>query len=498
MNARRRAFAAGRLDVHCLQGSQQIINDLLTIKGKSRCKATPETPARPLQNTLATHVAVPAVRAVEAVAVTFDGQTTVVVALDHHVDAIRTNAHLRNHPIATLGQLIVHLLLEAGFAQLAQITDLRSILGKRGFKVLNQAAAQTVHRAEVGQLDTAHQVHAIPCPRSGHVEALGYRVAAVGKAIAGRGHHAQEHDVALLALERAGIATADLELGNSLFTQLLGQHLHDLLRLLGAQQRDHADAASSDLRQGDQAANFLDDHLGFAKVELAFLLPVHHQQIHQRRVKTLSHQRQAQRFEFVVVELSLGVFDDRRHTAKMLAQHGAALGKYHFEQVIQRTLGRHQGPIQAHLIAQKARHHVLHALFFHADTIGRYLFVIAHHQHFFRPQQRRQCTEIRLRRFVDNHQVKGTVLRGQAFANAVMRHDPARDGRDRHIGRQSRILTITPGAYAGALADLADCGAVQLKGCPDTRRGVFRQPQPGSFDHRILIKTRQTQLQLTA
>ena len=270
------------------------------------------------------------------------------------------------------------------------------------------------------------------------------------------------------------------------------------MRLLGAQQRDHADAASSDLRQGDQAANFLDDHLGFAKVELAFLLPVHHQQIHQRRVKTLSHQRQAQRFEFVVVELSLGVFDDRRHTAKMLAQHGAALGKYHFEQVIQRTLGRHQGPIQAHLIAQKARHHVLHALFFHADTIGRYLFVIAHHQHFFRPQQRRQCTEIRLRRFVDNHQVKGTVLRGQAFANAVMRHDPARDGRDRHIGRQSRILTITPGAYAGALADLADCGAVQLKGCPDTRRGVFRQPQPGSFDHRILIKTRQTQLQLTA
>ena len=284
MNARRRAFAAGRLDVHCLQGSQQISNDLLAIKGKGRCKAAPETPSRPFQNALAAHVTVPAIRAVEAVTVTFDGQAAVVIALDHHVDAIGPHAHLRNNPITTLGQFIVHLLLKAGFAQLAQVTDLGSILGKGGLEMLDQAAAQTVHRAEVGQLDTAHQVHAIPRPRSGHVKALGYRVAAVGKAVAGRGHHAQEHDVALLALERAGIPTTDLELGDDLLSQLFGQHLHDLLCLLGAQQRDHTDAAPGNLRQGNQAADFFDDHLGFAEVELAFLLPVHDQQIHQRRV----------------------------------------------------------------------------------------------------------------------------------------------------------------------------------------------------------------------
>ena len=79
-----------------------------------------------------------------------------------------------------------------------------------------------------------------------------------------------------------------------------------------------------------------------------------------------------------------------------------------------------------------------------------------------------------------------------------MRHDPARDRRNRHIGRQSRILTITPGAHAGALADLTNCCAIQLKGGPDTRRSVFRQAQPGSLDHRILIKPRQAQFQFTA
>ena len=171
----------------------------------------------------------------EAVAVTLDCQATVVVAFDHHVYAVSAHADLRYHPVAAPGQFIVHVTFKTGLAQLAQIADLFGILSKGGFEVLNQTTAQSIDCAEVGELDTAHQVHAVPRPGRRHVEALGNRVAAVGKAVAGGRDQRKEHHVALLALESTCIATADLEPGDDFFAQFPGQGLHDGLCLLGPQ-----------------------------------------------------------------------------------------------------------------------------------------------------------------------------------------------------------------------------------------------------------------------
>src|SRR5438309_1416367 len=82
-----------RLNPEALKRLQQVIDDLVTAKRKTRSKATPECPPGPLKNSLTRHVIRPLAGAVEAIAVTFNGQPTALTALNDKVDKICATFH---------------------------------------------------------------------------------------------------------------------------------------------------------------------------------------------------------------------------------------------------------------------------------------------------------------------------------------------------------------------------------------------------------------------
>src|ERR1700674_2318326 len=78
-------FSTKRLNPETLKRLQEVIDDLVTAKRKTRSKATPERPASPLKNSLTRHVIRPLAGAVEAIAVTFNCQPTAFTTLNDKV-----------------------------------------------------------------------------------------------------------------------------------------------------------------------------------------------------------------------------------------------------------------------------------------------------------------------------------------------------------------------------------------------------------------------------
>src|SRR5262249_6178566 len=101
--------------------------------------------------------------------------------------------------------------------------------------------------------------------------------------------------------------------------------------------------------------------------------------------ETLGHFGHAQWPQLVVVELALGILDDRADAAEMLLQHHRALGEHYFEQVIDGALRRHLWAIGFHLIAEEAAHEAANLLFLEADALGSNLLVVADDEHFLLP-----------------------------------------------------------------------------------------------------------------
>ena len=88
-----------------------------------------------------------------AVAVAFDREAAIIIALNHDIDAMLTHAHLRIEGISLIMQGIEDLALKIGFAAQPGISSLFGIVGKGRTEMLKQCPAQFVTRAELIQFN---------------------------------------------------------------------------------------------------------------------------------------------------------------------------------------------------------------------------------------------------------------------------------------------------------------------------------------------------------
>lgn len=95
-------FGPERLNPKTLKHLQQVIDDIVAAKSKTRCETTPERPPRPLKNALTGHIIRPLARAVETVAVAFDGKAAALTALNDKVDTVCAAFNLRLYTEASL------------------------------------------------------------------------------------------------------------------------------------------------------------------------------------------------------------------------------------------------------------------------------------------------------------------------------------------------------------------------------------------------------------
>ena len=113
------AFGPNRFYAEIFQRFQQVGDNFLPIHDKRGSKATPKTPTGPFQNTLTSHVIVPTIRTMEAVAIAFDGKAIIQMAFHDQINAkrmgttgITAELNLWNDPVAPIGQKIVNLPFE--------------------------------------------------------------------------------------------------------------------------------------------------------------------------------------------------------------------------------------------------------------------------------------------------------------------------------------------------------------------------------------------------
>ena len=276
--------------------------------------------------------------------------------------------------------------------------------------------------------------------------------------------------------------------------QLLRQALPDSHRLLLAQQGDDANRARLHFGIGDKVDDVLDDKFRFPAVNATVATRISDKIVEQRRIEPPRGGREPQRMQLVVVELALGVFDDRRDATEVLLEHYAAVREHHLGKVVNRTVRRHLRRIQGHLPVQVAFHQRVDAFLLDADRLRRHLLVVAHHEDFLRAQQHRQCGNIGLRSLVDHHQVEAAQLRRQGFRDAMMRHDPARHGALGFGSRGARIASITESALAGAFANALDGVEVGLQCGAYAGRGNFGELEPAALDDQFLVHPRKVML----
>ena len=119
--------------------------------------------------------------------------------------------------------------------------------------------------------------------------------------------------------------------------------------------------------------------------------------------------RNAKRLDEAVVE-AVAVRDDGRHAAEVLTQHHLLGREDGGGQVIERLLRRQLGRVG--LVGQEAVPQFLDAGGGDEAAVRRDLLVVADHQDLLAAQHRRQRPQVRLARFVHDHQVEG--FRGRA------------------------------------------------------------------------------------
>src|SRR6185295_5644247 len=106
--------------------------------------------------------------------------------------------------------------------------------------------SQPVGLRQVLQVHRAYEIHTIAGARRGNVESLREDVSGQRRTdLVGCGHHGQEYDVALPALESPRVATRDLMALQQLGAEFVVESIPGLERLLVTQQGNHADGAAS-------------------------------------------------------------------------------------------------------------------------------------------------------------------------------------------------------------------------------------------------------------
>lgn len=155
-------------------------------------------------------------------------------------------------------------------------------------------------------------------------------------------NHADEHDIALLALEHRRIAASDVMAEIGVFADTLQQHRLDELGLPDSNQRDDADGAPGHLG-GRQQCELLHRRLSLGEIAIGVILSaVCYMDIDQRRRKALGRLGQADRDDFLRVELEAEA-DDGLDAAEMFSQSDAPTRIAGERQLVKRISRKHQG-----------------------------------------------------------------------------------------------------------------------------------------------------------
>ena len=308
------------------------------------------------------------------------------------------------------------------------------------------------------------------------------------------GHHAQEDDVAFAALEDAGVAAGELAPRQLHRVAARAHLLVDQLRLFRPEQRHHAERAPGHLRVAQDGLDLGHDAVGLGRVvALGRAVAAGNVDVDQRRVEPFRGARHPHRLDEILVEHAVAVGDDWLHAAEMLAQHDLGGREHRRGDVVQRHVGRQHG--LERLAGQEAPAQVADLRARHECGFGRHLLVVADHQDLLAAQDRRQRPQIGLAGLVDDHEIKSAERRRQRFRHPRVAHDPARH---RGLGVDHGLLRIAPvarGVHAGALAELADRGAVGFECAQHVRPGVLARGQPGRLRHQLLVQARQRRFQ---
>jgi len=99
-----------------------------------------------------------------SVAIAFDRQSPVVLALDNQVDPLGTHRHLCVDAITPFDQKVVHFDFEWRLASDPAIGDHGGVARKGCMEMLDQASAEFVGRTQILQLHRADQHHPVARP----------------------------------------------------------------------------------------------------------------------------------------------------------------------------------------------------------------------------------------------------------------------------------------------------------------------------------------------
>src|SRR6185437_5097043 len=148
----------------------------------------------------------PALGPMILVAVEFDGEATIVAALDDQIERKRTHLHLWLDAVAQIEQAGEHIALEPRLAQRHEVPSwLRPPL-HRVLEVSKNLRLEVIGLQHVLG-DGSKEVFPVASARQGDVKALLKGECGLRRSRSRALHHAQEHDVAFLALEYGGVAT---------------------------------------------------------------------------------------------------------------------------------------------------------------------------------------------------------------------------------------------------------------------------------------------------
>eukprot|EP00962_Isochrysis_galbana_P015185 scaffold4358_cov137-Isochrysis_galbana.AAC.14 len=256
------------------------------------------------------------------------------------------------------------------------------LAGGRAGEGLDGPQLEVVRVGHVGWPERPEEDHAVAGARKGHVVLLLVDAGNLWRRLALGGHHREEDDVALVALEGCGVADHHTVPCQLRVGQLLEQQRAQQPSLLDAGQRDDADRRVGQFRWRPRqlGRQVVDQRPRLLYVGLAALGRVWHEHVDQRRLEPARAHRQPARQQPAVVEVVVAEGDAGRHAPEVLEQRDASVGEAGLRQVEDGPLGQQLLDVRV-AGAEQPGLEVADAGLGDEGGGGRHLLVVADHQH---------------------------------------------------------------------------------------------------------------------